>query len=224
MTDAAAGERRPDDWLDGARAAHASLLADLDGLDDATAGAASLLPHWTRGHVLTHLARNADSNTQMFVAAARGEVSPQYPGGADQRRGDIEAGHGRTAVELVADLAAAVDRLEIAWAETSDATWATGRGVSSGRGPVPLSEWVFSRWRETEVHHSDLALGFTWMNWSAAYVDEDLRRATAAYEAQSPTGPGQLPDAALALVPNERLAWLLGRHWPDGLHEAPRFI
>ena len=32
---------------------------------------------------------------------------------------------------------------------------------------------------------------------------------------------GELPPAALALVPAERLAWLLGRHWPDGLHEAP---
>jgi hypothetical protein len=62
------------------------------------------------------------------------------------------------------------------------------------------------------------------MSWSPGYVREDLRRTTEAYQAQQPNGQGQLPAAALALVPNERLAWLLGRHWPDGLHEAPRFI
>jgi maleylpyruvate isomerase len=223
MTDAGAAAR-PDDWIDGAKAAHESLLADLDGLDDTTARSASLLPHWTRGHVLTHLARNADSNTHIFRAAARGDVVAQYPGGAGQRAGDIEAGSGRSAVELVADLAAAIDRLERAWDDTTDDGWATGRGGSSSRGTIPLSEWVFSRWRETEVHHSDLALGFTWMSWSPAYVREDLQRATTAYQAQQPTDQEQLPAGALVLVPNERLAWLLGRHWPDGLHEAPRFI
>jgi maleylpyruvate isomerase len=225
MTDAGARAGiRPDDWLDGAKAAHGSLMADVEGLDDAMAGAASLLPHWTRAHLLTHLARNADSNTQIFVAAARGEVVPQYPGGPDQRTNDIEAGRGRSAAELVADLAAAIDRLERAWDATTDDAWATGRGGSLSRGALALSEWVFSRWRETEVHHSDLALGFTWTSWSPGYVQEDLRRTTMAYQAQQPKGQEQLPAAALALVPNERLAWLLGRHWPDGLHEAPRFI
>jgi maleylpyruvate isomerase len=221
---ASAGDRRPDEWLDGARAAHESLIADLDGLDDEAARHASLLPHWTRAHVLTHLARNADSNTGIFLAARRGEIVAQYPGGAEQRSGDIEAGHGCPAVELVADLAAAIDRLEAAWDETPDEVWASGRGGSLSGGAIPLSEWVFSRWRETEVHHADLGIGFTWMSWSPAYVREDVRRATMAYAAQQPMGQGQLPAAALALVPNERLAWLLGRHWPDGLPEAPRWI
>src|SRR6476661_9592554 len=89
------GEMKPDDWITEAKAAHARLLADIADLDNATARGASLLPHWTRGHVLTHLARNADSNTGMFRAAQRGEVVFQYPGGADQRTGDIEAGAGR---------------------------------------------------------------------------------------------------------------------------------
>jgi hypothetical protein len=89
---------------------------------------------------------------------------------------------------------------------------------------VSLSEWVFSRWRETEVHHADLDVGYTWARWPSLYVREDLRRATMAYRAQQPMGQGEMPPAALALIPNERLAWMLGRHWPDGLHEAPRWI
>jgi maleylpyruvate isomerase len=210
---------RPDEWIGGAKAAHVALLTDLDGLDDATARGASLLPHWTRGHVLTHIARNADSNTGMFRAAQRGEVVAQYPGGLDQRERDIAAGAGRTAAELVADVATAIASLESAWDSTSQEVWAVGRGGSVARGDVGLDEWVFSRWRETEVHHNDLGIGFTWARWSPAYVNEDLRRATDGYTAQH----GELPDGALQLLPSERLAWLLGRHWPDGLHEAPRW-
>ena len=208
---------KPVAWVDGVSAAHAVLLADIDNLDDAAARGASLLPHWTRGHVLTHLARNADSHTGMFLAAQRGEVVVQYPGGAAQRAGDIEAGAGRSAAELVADVTAAVATLEAAWAATPDEVWRTGRGRTDPRGDVGLDELVFRRWRETEVHHNDLGIGFTWARWSPAYVDEELRRATARYVDTE----GELPAAALALVPAERLAWLLGRHWPDGLHEAP---
>ncbi|MET0910545.1 MAG: maleylpyruvate isomerase N-terminal domain-containing protein, partial [Ilumatobacteraceae bacterium] len=41
----------------------------------------SLLPGWTRGHVLTHIARNADSFVRLLEAAGRGEVVTQYAGG-----------------------------------------------------------------------------------------------------------------------------------------------
>jgi len=203
--------------LDGCRAAHDRLLTLIDGLTDDDCRKPSVLPGWTVGHVLTHLARNADSHTGMFRAAQRGEVGFQYPGGADQRTGDIEAGAGRPAADLVADVTAAVAGLEAAWADTTDEVWRTGRGRVDARGDVGLDELVFRRWRETEVHHNDLGIGFTWARWSPAYVDEELRRATARYVDTE----DELPPAALALVPAERLAWLLGRHWPDGLHEAP---
>jgi maleylpyruvate isomerase len=204
-------------WLEGTTEAHAVLLADIAGMDDATARGASLLPHWTRGHVLTHLARNADSHTGMFLAAQRGEVVAQYPDGAAQRSGDIEAGAGRPAAELVADVAVSIANLEAAWATTPDDVWRRGRGRLEASGDTGLDELVFRRWRETEVHHNDLGIGFTWARWAPGYVAEDLRRHTARYIDTE----GELPAAALALLPAERLAWLLGRHWPDGLHEAP---
>jgi len=211
---------KPVDWIEGVKLAHRELLADLDGFDDAAARGASLLPHWSRGHVLTHLARSADSHTGMFLAAQQGEVGVQYPGGPEQRAGDIAAGADRPAAELVADLTAAIAALEAAWDTTTDEVWATGRGQTAAVGDVGLDELVFRRWRETEVHHNDLGIGFTWARWTAAYVEEDLRRVTARYVAKD----GEMPQAALALVPAERLAWLLGRHWPDGLHEAPPWI
>jgi hypothetical protein len=48
-------------------AATAGLLADLDGLGEAEARGASRLPGWTRGHVLTHLARNAEGSTRLLA-------------------------------------------------------------------------------------------------------------------------------------------------------------
>ena len=118
------------EWLDGAKAAHARLLADLDGLDDGAVRAACLLPHWSRGHLLTHLARNADSNTGIFLAAQRGEVVPQYPGGVEQRSGDIDAGAGRSAAELAIDVAVADCRLWRQRGRAPEEVWSHGRGRS----------------------------------------------------------------------------------------------
>lgn len=88
----------------GATTAHALLVAALAGLTDQQCAGPSLLPGWTIGHVLTHLARNADSHVGMLLAANRGEVAVQYPGGLSQRAADIEAGADRPAAEQVADL------------------------------------------------------------------------------------------------------------------------
>ena len=56
------------------------------------ASAPSLLPGWTVGHVLTHLARNADSMVRVLDAAERGEVVERYPGGMPTRNADIDGG------------------------------------------------------------------------------------------------------------------------------------
>ena len=152
------GAGPPHDWIDGCLAAQASLDDGLVGLDDETARSPSLLPEWTVGHVLTHIARNADSVVWRLEGAARGELRDQYPGGLEQRRDDIEAGAGRPAEDLVADVrdsSAAVARVvaelpEQAW----DAPSRTSRGVVE-----PSGEAIFSRWREVVVHHGDLGLG-----------------------------------------------------------------
>ncbi len=52
---------------------------------------------WTVGHVLTHLARNAESHVRMLEGATMGEALEQYAGGYDQRAADIEAGADRSA-------------------------------------------------------------------------------------------------------------------------------
>ncbi len=63
----------------------------------------SRLPGWTRGHVMTHLARNADGLRNLAEGAIAGEERAMYPS-AEQREADIEAGSGRPAAELHTDI------------------------------------------------------------------------------------------------------------------------
>jgi maleylpyruvate isomerase len=184
--------------------------------------------------VLTHIARNADGIAGMFDAAATGRVGDQYPGGLEQRAADIEAGAARSAAELREDVRATCGRLERAWLETTDEAWASGSGRTT-RGVMSLPEILFRRWREVEVHHADLGLGFDWRDWSDEYVDLELDEAALGL---APRLPGEMavrlqPTDAIGCwiietVPQERvvltaprhelLAWLLGRHerpdWP----------
>jgi len=66
--------------------------------------APSLLPGWTRAHVLAHLARGADAMRNLLVAVRSGQERPAYVS-AEARQADIERGAGMRADELMADLA-----------------------------------------------------------------------------------------------------------------------
>lgn len=211
----------------GAASAHQLLLADLDDLlgsgrlDDGAVRGPSLLPGWTVGHVLTHIARNADSHARILAAAGRGEVVDQYEGGVEGRAAAIDAGAGRTAAEQVADVRTSAWALEAAWATCPSDGWA-GHGRGSRGDQIPVADLPFRRWREVAVHHVDLGLGYGWSDWPADYVRLELDRQVMAWRSRLGMGLTTLPPAALALGPNERLAWLLGRHHvPDLADPGP---
>ena len=212
---------RPDEVIDGAVAAHARLLAHASASVGGPGDAArpSLLPGWTVGHVLTHLARNADSHAYLLVEAAGGRIGDQYPGGIEQRAGDIGAGAGRSIGDIVDDLRASCARLEAGWAIAPPEVWEHGRARAGG-GAVEMAvhELPFRRWREVEVHHADLGLpGFGPDDWSSGYIRRELDRQLMAWRASQPMGMGGLPAAANSLAPARRLAWLLGRIEVAGL-------
>lgn len=193
----------------GCRAAHARLLETVAAITDADVARPSRLPFWTVGHVLTHLARNAESHVRILDAAARGEVADQYPGGNAQRRDDIEAGAARSAAELADDMRRTIEELDAAWRRTPAHAWDHGAGRYASAGEVPIVELPFYRWREVEIHHADLGLAFNWEDWSDAYVEAELERTR-------PGLPDRLPigvDAASVLntPPRRLLAWLVGR-------------
>jgi maleylpyruvate isomerase len=194
----------------GCGASHRRLLDTVDGLDEAGVEQPSRLEGWTVGHVLTHLARNADSHTRMLSAAQRGEAVEQYAGGAEERAGAIGEGAGRPASELCDDVRASTARLEAAWAAMTPEAWA-GHGLSRGR-PWPCRALPYFRWREVEIHHVDIGTGYDIADWPEEYVGRELQVTVA-------TVPSRLADGAER---RRLLAWLIGRaSSPGELDLAP---
>ena len=187
-------------WVAGCIAAQAALDAALVGLDDDAARRPSLLPGWSVGHVLTHVARNADSVVWRLEGAAGGELRDQYPGGLEQRAADIEAGAGRPAAALVEDVRRTSGAVREAVAGLPVAAWDAPSRTS--RGVVESSrEAVLSRWREVVVHHGDL--GLTPVPFPPDLVDTWL--------------PRELGRLAERTDPARLLAWVVGRGDPPEL-------
>jgi maleylpyruvate isomerase len=180
-------------------------------LTDESAREPSGLSGWTVGHLVTHLARNADAHGRVVEAAGRGETVPMYPGGAAERSEDIDAGADRPAADLLADLLVADQRLESLWRAASHETWTQGLGVRNA-GPTTVSDFVFLRWREVEVHLGDLGLHDpdapeqdTWDVLPPAYLDEEWTRMTEHLAARLPEG------LTVVLVPGDRPSRAHGR-------------
>lgn len=166
-------------------------------------GRATLCPGWTAGHILTHLARNADGLRRSAEGAHRGENVPMYDS-AQARDRDIEAGAGRPLPELVADVTETSRALAVAWTAMSAADWA--RQMPHHRvGPLPLSITPAMRLGEVLIHHVDLTGPYGPADWPAEFVAEALADAGDELAAR-------LPDGVAAEVQ----ATDTGAVWPAG--------
>lgn len=175
------------------------LMRRIELLTDDDMRKPSRLPAWSVGHVLTHLARNADAHTRRLVGALVEEDVPKYRGGQKQRSQEIEDGAGRQAEQIIADLRSSQAALEDILAQCVAAEWPNGHFL--GGGDYGVAGCPAHRLREVEMHHVDLGLGYSAMDWPEEYVDWEL--------------PVLLASAAGRLdSPNDRrsfMAWLAGR-------------
>jgi maleylpyruvate isomerase len=183
----------------GALAAQRRLIEDLAGLTDEQARSASLLPDWSVGHVLTHIARNGDSFVRMMSAAIEGQVVTQYEGGVESRAAGIDAGAGRSAAELVADVTASAEAVADVFSRMTDEAWAL-HGLTASATQWSCEAMPFHRWREVEIHQVDLGLGYTSADWPEAYVARELVIALRLL-------PERLDDADRRRL----FSWLVGR-------------
>src|SRR6516225_2853443 len=117
--------------LDRLAAANDRLLATTTGLSDARAREPSPLPGWTRGHVLSHIARNADGLRNLLIWARTGTEIPMYAS-AESRTADIEAGAGRPGAALVADVRESAAAFASEAASLPDDAWANQVRTLSG--------------------------------------------------------------------------------------------
>ncbi|MFF0156145.1 maleylpyruvate isomerase family mycothiol-dependent enzyme [Streptomyces sp. NPDC005263] len=199
------------------------LLTSASALSDEDVRASSLLPGWTRAHVLTHLARSADSRTRLLTAARTGRDLPQYAD-ADERDREIEEGAACPALALVEDVEASLRRfLTTADGHPQDAWEVPVRWLGGGLRPVRGA--VGSMLREVEVHHTDLATGHRPADWPAFFVALELQT-TVRNLRDSPEAPAMVLRADEDQVPHpvgggrgprvsgpaaELLGWLTGR-------------
>ena len=210
-----------DNCVEGCARSHQRLLALIDAVvDEGTIedwfAEPSMLPKWSRAHVVAHLARNAESHVHLFSEAERGIEGNQYPGGVEQRTEGIETYAALEPKELVARHRAAIYALEAAWAHTSATAW-QGSARNAAGARIKVIDMPLFRWREVEVHTADLNAGIGFADWNQTYVRYDLPRMTMLQTSRRPMGMTSLPEAALRLTDTDRLAWLLGRHTPAGL-------
>src|SRR3954449_10804913 len=150
--------------LAGAREATGRMLALVDRTSDLSVP--SLLPGWSRAHVVAHLAGNARSHAHMLRGTLTGTINDQYPGGDEQRAADIEelAARPTDAVAAVHESAEELDRL---W----DAADWDGLVRTLHGGPQPARGLAWGRWREVNVHAVDLDAGYRPADWPADFVE-----------------------------------------------------
>jgi maleylpyruvate isomerase len=200
----------PDAAITLCRAAHARLLAAVQGMSDEQVCRPSRLPGWTVAHVLTHIARNADGHVRRLEAALRGEELARYPGGSQQRSSEITDGSQRRAHEIVSDLSAAEVRLEDVWERSVAAGW-PHRDLMSGDHWATIAS-PSRRLREVEMHHVDLGIGYEPSDWPEEYVSWELPRVLA-------TVPDRVEDLDDM---RQVVAWFTGRGpVPAAIHLSP---
>jgi len=194
--------------LTGCRRAHRRLDHLVDTLPLDATRRPSLLPGWTVGHLLSHLARNADSVSRVVEAAQQGEVVGQYRGGREQRDTEIETGAHRDPEEIYGDVGRTMRHLEAVWESTGELTWSTGLGLR-GAEPVAIADFAFLRWREVELHLVDLGLsdlgGPTWADLDEQYLEHEWRWTSESLAGRIP------PSQVLLLSPTDRPARTFGR-------------
>jgi len=173
------------------------------------------LPGWTIGHLLAHVARNADSHVRRAEAAERGEVVEQYAGGYAGRAAEIEAGASASVAEMDDDVRRSGNELAAVWERLSQSAWAMTTHDVAGRSR-PLRSLPARRWQELEVHLVDLQLGVTYRDWSDDFVAVWLPRLRASLATRLPSGT--IPPVSDDFGDTrDELAWLYGRLRRDDL-------
>ncbi|NGN68715.1 maleylpyruvate isomerase family mycothiol-dependent enzyme [Streptomyces sp. A7024] len=221
MSEAAARETAEHD-VETLRAATDRLLEAAARLDDPDLAAPSRLPGWTRGHVLAHLARNADA----LVNVLKGR--PMYPS-PEARDADIEAGAPRPLDEQLTDVRTTATLLEETAAAVPDwsARCELRNGVTDVKSRIP-----FRRLIEVELHHVDLGIGYELGDLPADFVRRETDFLAARFSGNAVVPPIHLTAAdgstwrtggeegepvSVTGEPAALMGWLAGRTKGEGV-------
>ena len=196
----------------------------IGALDEAAVQAPSALPGWSRAHLLTHLARNADGVVNLLTWADTGVEHPMYgPGTA--RDDDIEAGAARGAAEILADFVASGERLVDVASALPDHAWTAPVRARFGQR-ITGANALTLRLAETTVHLVDLDRGHDFARATAllgSFVGDVVENMIGMYGGELPSRRLATTDGACSWTmgdgsggtvtgsPGDLLAWVSGR-------------
>jgi maleylpyruvate isomerase len=139
-------------------------------LDDASYGVDSLLPGWTRKHVVAHVAANAQALRNLMHWARTGDPTPMYSS-PEQRISAIASGVQLPATQLTAWFEESAQLLADAMGELTEEQWRVEVLTAQGR-TVPASDVPWMRTREVMVHAVDLDTGVRFADLPADFLAE----------------------------------------------------
>jgi maleylpyruvate isomerase len=190
-----------------------TLLLDVVPRLDADAfGAPTLLPGWTREHLIAHVAANAEAVGNLVHWAATGVETPMYSSAEDRAAG-IAKGPMMSAADLDAWVRSSAERLAEAMDALTEDQWRREVVTAQGR-TVPATETPWMRAREVYVHTVDLDLGIGFTD-----LPDDFNEALCA-DIRTKRAMDELPSTVAAASLPETTAWLAGR--PHSIAAAPQ--
>ena len=146
-----------------------ALVRTVDGLADAAYAEPSLLPDWSRAHVVAHLTLNAEGLAGVLHGAHLGQPQPMYAS-PEARDGDIAelatAGPAELRERFLASTGA------VRRGARRDGRRRLGRPLRAHarRGRTSRSPTSpLMRVREVEIHHADLDAGYAAADWPAGF-------------------------------------------------------
>ncbi|WTX00895.1 maleylpyruvate isomerase family mycothiol-dependent enzyme (plasmid) [Streptomycetaceae bacterium NBC_01309] len=178
------------------------FLDAVSGLSHAFA-APTLLPGWTRKHLVAHVAANAEAVGRLVRWAATGVETPMYRS-PEERSDGIAQGATMTAHALESWLATSAEILAAAMDRLPEDAWRHEVVTAQGR-TVPAAETPWMRAREVCVHVVDLDCGIGF-----AELPEDFNQALCD-DIRAKRNLGDLPAGVAAAPLPELTAWLAGR-------------
>lgn len=142
-----------------AREGQAAFDRLVRGLDPENLQGESLLPGWTRAHVIAHIGYNARALSRLVQWAHTGIENPMYKS-AESRADEIDLGStlSHTGLTRLSSQEAAL--LDEAWTNLLEDRWAYKVKNAQGR-MIPISETIWMRARELWLHAIDVNNGAT---------------------------------------------------------------
>jgi maleylpyruvate isomerase len=151
----------------------------LNELTDAELDGASLLPGWTRRHVVAHVGYNARAIARLIEWAATGVETPMYSS-PEARNHEIEFGATLSPIALRNLFDHSAVHLNVEWRDLPADAWHHKVKTAQGR-IVPAEETVWMRTREVWVHAVDLDNGAAFADIPAPVLERLLRDITGAW-------------------------------------------